>query len=191
MHVQGKCTAPPTGDLQHSALDLGVADEEPWRAPRCVIVTSEDLFVIDRSRLWIDALHIQVVDGRLLPLPINPRSWGVAYVTNTAAQGEPSSNAIGVEAFRGGGGLYAEGARACVSEHLMCSYAWPLYRKSSQVPQSPKPWSDGPVCQAYPRPRWTLWVLFAQKAQFMDTHACSCDYIMSGAPFTSVHLDKH
>ena len=110
MNAQGKCTTPPTGDLEHSALDVGVDDEEPWRAPRCIIVISEDLFVIDRSRLWIDALHIQVVDGRQVPVPIQLTSWGVAYVTNAVVQGDRSSSAVGVSAVRGGGGLYAEGA---------------------------------------------------------------------------------
>ena len=116
--VQGKCTTAPAGSLAPSALALGIADEEPWQPPRCVIVTSEDLFIVDRSRLWIDALHIQVVDGTLIPIPIWPKSWGVAYATNTVVQGDGASNSVGAEALRGGGGLYAEGACACASVHV-------------------------------------------------------------------------
>ena len=101
---------PPTGPLTPSELALGIADEEPWRAPRCVIVTSEDLFLVDRSRLWIDALHVQVTDGRLNPVPVWPQSWGVAYVTNTVVQGDRASNALGSATSEGGGGIYAEGA---------------------------------------------------------------------------------
>ena len=118
LNAQGKCTTPPTGSLAPSALALGIVEEEPWQAPRCVIVTSDDLFIVDRSRLWIDALHIQVVDGTRIPIPIKLQSWGVAYVTNTVVQGDRASNAVGVEAFRSGGGLYAEGARACASVHV-------------------------------------------------------------------------
>ena len=105
---------PPTGPLAPSEFALGTTAEEPWRAPRCVIVISEDLFLVDRSRLWIDALHIQIVNGRLIPAAVLLKSWGVAYVTNTVVQGNRASNAVGLEAFRGGGGLYAEGAHACV-----------------------------------------------------------------------------
>ena len=112
----------PTGPLAPSELVLGIADQDPWRAPRCVILTSDDLFLVDRSRLWIDALHIQVVNGRQVPAPILLKSWGVVYVTNTVVQGNRASNAVGLEAIRGGGGLYAEGAHACVSGRVMLNY---------------------------------------------------------------------
>ena len=125
--------APPTGDLAPSALALGIADEEPWRSPRCVIVTSEDLFLVDRSRLWIDALHIQVVDGTLNPVPIWPQSWGVAYVTNTVVQGDRASNALGAEAFRGGGGLYAEGMHALVPLSHRPTRKGPLFQLTTYV----------------------------------------------------------
>eukprot|EP00892_Ulva_mutabilis_P005772 jgi/Ulvmu1/3567/UM167_0001.1 len=107
--IRGKCTAPPAGLLSPASLDLDIEDEEPWARPRCVIITSEDLFIIDRSRLWLDSLHIQIIDGTENPVPVWPRSWGQAYVTNTVVQGDRSSNALGIEAFRGVGGLYAEG----------------------------------------------------------------------------------
>ena len=42
------------------------------------------------------------------------RSWGVAYVTNTVVQGDRASNTVGVDAFRNGGGLYAEGVHELV-----------------------------------------------------------------------------
>lgn len=111
--VQGKCTTPPTGPLTPSELPLGISDQEPWQAPRCVIVISDPLYMIDRSRLWIDALHIQVTNGSDTTYGIiRLRELGVAYVTNTVVQGDRASKKTGVVAYKNWGGLYAEGAHA-------------------------------------------------------------------------------
>eukprot|EP00892_Ulva_mutabilis_P005913 jgi/Ulvmu1/3694/UM017_0111.1 len=107
--IRGRCTKPPAGSLASAALALDIANEEPWASPRCVIITEEDLFLIDRSRLWLDSLHIQFIDGENSPVAIWSQSWGHAYVTNTVVQGDRASQGGAVQAYRNGGGVYAEG----------------------------------------------------------------------------------
>eukprot|EP00892_Ulva_mutabilis_P005912 jgi/Ulvmu1/3693/UM017_0110.1 len=112
--IRGKCTTPPTGPFAAAALELEIEDEEPWSSPRCVIITADKLFIVDRSRLWLDSLHIQLMNprssrSRVIPAGIWMLRWGNAYITNTVVQGKRASDSIGIEAFSSGGGVYAQG----------------------------------------------------------------------------------
>lgn len=56
--VQGRCDAGPREALT-PGLGLGTAAAEPWQAPRCVLVVSQDFLIAHSPGLWLDALHIQ------------------------------------------------------------------------------------------------------------------------------------
>ena len=111
--LQGNCTAAPTGSIAATLRALNIDYQEPWIAPRCVLVIADPLFLIDRSRLWLDSVHIQMISGSLVlsrnRVVLLSRDWGHAYVTNTVVQSDRSSTAIGVEAYRNPGGVYCEG----------------------------------------------------------------------------------
>lgn len=59
-HVQGECFWPPEDDIATIITSAPIPDPEPWHAPRCVVVTSEDVFKVNTARLWLDSLYLQV-----------------------------------------------------------------------------------------------------------------------------------
>jgi len=96
------------------ALGLGHRANEPWQGPRCVLVIDEDLFIVERSRLWIDSLHIQMVNTQAkAPSPV--ALWtayaGQMYVSNTVVQGSGIEGGEGtcVLADKAVGGIFARG----------------------------------------------------------------------------------
>ena len=95
--------------------ELGINNAEPWRSPRCFVLGFGALFSIDRSQLWIDALHIQVIDDHWTEsAAITVEYLGHAYMTNTVVQGNPSSESrfrAAISASAGTGGIYAEGTQ--------------------------------------------------------------------------------
>lgn len=91
-------------------LDASIDDPEPWAAPRCVVIVDDDLFVVDRSRLWVDSLHIQIIKSASNAIVLYPQAHGQLFVTNTVLQSDRESNGLVVEAYRCQGGMYAEGA---------------------------------------------------------------------------------
>eukprot|EP00892_Ulva_mutabilis_P007594 jgi/Ulvmu1/5206/UM216_0001.1 len=128
--IRGKCTAAPAGSLSSAISDLGIDNEEPWRSPQCVLLTSDDRFILEASRLWLDSLYIQIVAEKVIGSVVifSTRSWGRVYVTNTVVQGDRASNGMAVQAWRSAGGVYAEG----------CVFNWlagdsPLHRVVSLV----------------------------------------------------------
>lgn len=138
--MQGRCSEPPGSALTPEALGLGPDANEPWVPPRCVLVTKTDLFIVDQSRLWLDSLHIQIVNGdRTATLSTGPVAlWaayaGQMYVTNTVVQGnghnESESTCLQVD--RSVRGVFVRGAivtpciwltlsssvRLCVPKHV-------------------------------------------------------------------------
>eukprot|EP00892_Ulva_mutabilis_P009881 jgi/Ulvmu1/7265/UM035_0053.1 len=62
IQMQGNCSDPPPLSLSVDGLGLLIAEEEPWQAPRCLLVSGERLFSMDRPGLWLDSLHIQLMD---------------------------------------------------------------------------------------------------------------------------------
>ena len=107
--MQGKCVAPPDAEIASAIADLELNAPEPWHAPRCILLASEQVFFVDRSRLWIDSLHIQFIEADTTPRGIDIKNYGHAYVTNTVVQGDRKSKASAVFVLAGIGGIYAEG----------------------------------------------------------------------------------
>lgn len=111
--LQGKCDSPPGGTLATTleAIAARIGDAEPWAAPRCVVLTSEDLIVVMRSRLWLDALHIQITestDSGVLAA-VSPQYFGRLYLANSVVQGDRESAAAPALVRKNVGGLYAQG----------------------------------------------------------------------------------
>lgn len=98
------------------ALGLGPRADEPWRAPRCVVVTAVDLLIVERSRLWVDSLHIQIVNrGRFSnPVPMWTVYIGQTFVSNTVVQGngknDDDSEGTCVNLQESAAGIFARGA---------------------------------------------------------------------------------
>ena len=111
--LQGFCLEPPTGSMASilEDLDIGNIQKEPWRAPRCVVLTSETPFIVDRSRLWLDSLHVQMLEGSTEKHPASFWSLdaGRVYVTNCAAQGDRSEAMLAMEVARSVKGAYVQG----------------------------------------------------------------------------------
>ena len=108
--MQGKCTSPPSAEIASVISDLDSNAPEPWRSPRCILLASEQVFYVDRSRLWIDSLHIQFIEAGWNPRGIQTEWYGHAYMTNTVVQGDRLSEARAVHVEAGVGGLFAEGS---------------------------------------------------------------------------------
>lgn len=110
--VQGRCAEPPGADVIAALFDVDINGPEPWRAPGCTLLVSEQVFYVEKSRLWIDSLHIQFIEAGAgwASCGLTTAYNGHAYMTNTVIQGHRRSKATPVSALPGGGGIYAEGA---------------------------------------------------------------------------------
>lgn len=114
MHAQGRCTDPPPASLGGAAAARAFASvgEEPWVAPRCVLITASRLFLVDRPGLWLDSLHIKIpydADEDTDPVALIAQDGGSAYVSKCVVQSDGYANAIGLWAYRSPG-LYVRGA---------------------------------------------------------------------------------
>lgn len=111
--MQGFCLEAPNGDIasEIEELDIGPVRKEPWQAPRCVLLSSETLFVVDSSRVWLDSLHVQMLDGSMdvIQSAFRTRRAGHMYVTNCVAQGERGTAAVAVDTEFCVGGVYVQG----------------------------------------------------------------------------------
>ena len=108
-YAQGKCSGPPPAALTAEGLRLRIAKSEPWVAPRCVLVSDEDVFLLDRPGLWLDSLHIQLVSATdnddTGPMAVYDSGGGLLFISNTAIQGDQDTDAIGLRAIETGGAL--------------------------------------------------------------------------------------
>lgn len=100
----------PPGIGITAALDIwNITAPEPWRAPRCILIANQQVFFVDRSRLWIDSLHIKFVDAGWNPRGVDTVAYGHAYMTNTVVEADQLSQGRAIYAQTGDGGVYAEG----------------------------------------------------------------------------------
>ena len=94
-----------------------VGTEEPWRAPRCLIVTGGRPFVVKRPGLWLDALHIQMPYSAVVAseddshVAIFAGETGSAYITNSVVQSDGRGNVVGLWSYRSPG-FFVRGACA-------------------------------------------------------------------------------
>jgi len=114
--LQGICGHAPGPPFAAAALGLGPDADEAWQAPRCVVVTDDDLFIVDRSRLWVDSLHIQIVnrDPFSNPVPLWTAYIGQTFVSNVVVQGngkdDEDSQGTCVDVQESAAGIFARGA---------------------------------------------------------------------------------
>ena len=113
--LQGACKEAPGSEFTRADLDLGIDHHVPWRAPLCVLVVDEDLFITDRSRLWLDSLYIQIINrpGKKDPVALRSAFNGQMYVSNSVVQSngrrDDESEGTCVKVYRGVGGMYVRG----------------------------------------------------------------------------------
>lgn len=119
MVPQGLCKQAPGSGFTATDLGLGPDADEPWRAPLCVVVVDEDLFITDRSRLWLDSLFIQMVnspkkDHKTDSVALRSAYNGQMYVTNVVVQSngrrDDESEGTCARVYRGVSGMYVRGA---------------------------------------------------------------------------------
>ena len=89
------CRDPPPPELTAEGLGLSTAEPEPWVAPRCVLVSGEDVFLLDRPALWLDSLHIQLASVLYgsVAVAVTAKNGSVLFMSNTAIQGDEDTNA--------------------------------------------------------------------------------------------------
>lgn len=106
----GKCTTGLPGAIERAISDgLEIGQEEPWAAPRCLLIISDDFLVVDRSRLWLDALHIQILGAQRTTAAVYSTGYGQLFVSNSVVQGDRMSSGIALVSQLCLGGIYAEG----------------------------------------------------------------------------------
>lgn len=110
--MQGKCKSPPGG--MAVSFGLNIDSPEPWAEPRCVIIVDNPLFVVEGSRLWVDSLHIQIIQA-LEVAPLTSISFGQLFVSNVIIQGDRNSNGMAANTVAGQHGIYAEGVTCHIS----------------------------------------------------------------------------
>lgn len=127
--MQGRCDEGPPPSFTVDFEERLSGPGEPWQAPRCVLVASEPMFVVDHPALWVDSLHIHVVDEeipddgafdysyRVPTFVFHLSGWALVYVTNTAitdlrdAYETTYGAAALVTVHFCGGGIYMKGVR--------------------------------------------------------------------------------
>eukprot|EP00892_Ulva_mutabilis_P005988 jgi/Ulvmu1/3761/UM175_0009.1 len=108
--IRGKCTSPPPAPLDPAALGLNITGPEPWRAPRCVLISTIEIFWVDWPGLWIDGLHLQLTSrsDSESTAAISIGTWGSVYLTDSVVQGEPAAHATGLQLYQCGLGAYVQ-----------------------------------------------------------------------------------
>lgn len=138
--MQGRCEQQPPRNLTAAGLRLNLQHPQPWAAPRCVLITPETLFAVERPGLWLDALHIQIA-----PLPtvsdggdydaddaaggalgyletVTVKQWGSVYITDVVIQGDRATSAVGISAEASGVGVFVKGVTP--SSSFTCALAY-------------------------------------------------------------------
>ena len=112
-NMQGNCAAPPPDTLNPERVAV-ILTPEPWSAPRCVIIVSTDTFIAEAANVWVDSLHIQVVQEVTLVPRVFWFAWSaVLFLTNSVIQGDNSTDAAGL--FLSGSTRGVHASSACPS----------------------------------------------------------------------------
>lgn len=106
--------------MANAMFDLDIDTPEPWHAPRCIVLASQDVINLDFSTLWIDSLHIPLHGPFLGFSGIGIIGYGRAYMTNTVMQQDQTSEGLMsyVTAYRSTGGFHAEGVEIFQEKNL-------------------------------------------------------------------------